>query len=206
MTDIRETYSSRFDTLKAVAAKIRADLEISLAELDHIDRIFVRPKSIESFLTKAAKAENSIPKYQDPINEIQDQVGARIITFYLDDVEKITNRLLAYYKRIEEKDIVPESEKEFGYFGKHFILLLPKDLKPEGAAEELLPSVFELQIKTLFQHAFSEGSHDLAYKPVSPLSKEQQRKVAFIAAQAWGGDTIFQDLHNELFPTLQAQP
>jgi ppGpp synthetase/RelA/SpoT-type nucleotidyltranferase len=55
------------------------------------------------------------------LKEIQDQIGARIVTYYLDDVEKISNIIKNYYEEIEEKLIKPESYKEFSYIGKHFI-------------------------------------------------------------------------------------
>lgn len=198
MTELEKAYAERFQHLQATAELIEKDLKRSLVHLHHIDRISARPKSILSFLTKAGKIEQVNPKYSDPINQIQDQVGARIIVFYLNDVEIVTKQVLRYNRTIEERDVVPDSEKEFGYFGKHFVLMLNRELKPLGVDEDLLPTVFELQIKTLFQHAFSEGSHDLAYKPSTTLSKDQQRKVAFTAAQAWGGDQIFQELHHEL--------
>lgn len=62
-------------------------------------------------------------------------------------------------------------------------------------AEDCLPEFFELQIKTLFQHAWSEAEHDLAYKPeLGELDEVELRKLAFTAAQAWGADEIFEDL------------
>ena len=39
-----------------------------------------------------------------------------------------------------------------------------------NADRERTPRFFELQVKTLFQHAWSEASHDIAYKPDVPLS------------------------------------
>jgi len=53
-------------------------------------------------------------------------------------------------------------------------------------------------VKTLFQHAWSEAGHDLAYKPATPLSSLQKRQLAFTAAQAWGADQIFDALSREL--------
>jgi ppGpp synthetase/RelA/SpoT-type nucleotidyltranferase len=198
MTALEKVYTERFTHLQEIADLIEADLKRTLERVLHIDRISARPKSIKSFLNKAAKLEDGHPKYSDPINEIQDQVGARIIVFYLEDVEAVTTEIEKYNQHIEKRNVVPDSEKEFGYFGKHFIFMLNKELKPMGVDDDELPAVFELQIKTLFQHAFSEGSHDLAYKPSVTLSKDQERKVAFTAAQAWGGDKIFQELHDEL--------
>jgi ppGpp synthetase/RelA/SpoT-type nucleotidyltranferase len=62
----------------------------------------------------------------------------------------------------------------------------------------LLPQFFELQVKTLFQHAWSEANHDLGYKPgATPLSSSEKRQLAFTSAQAWGADHIFDELFKE---------
>jgi putative GTP pyrophosphokinase len=61
-----------------------------------------------------------------------------------------------------------------------------------------VPKVLELQIKTLFQHAWSEANHDLGYKPdLQPLDPDDERKLAFTAAQAWGADQIFDELYRK---------
>ncbi|MCL5802016.1 MAG: hypothetical protein M1283_05805, partial [Gammaproteobacteria bacterium] len=61
-----------------------------------------------------------------------------------------------------------------------------------------VPNLFELQIKTLFQHAWAEAEHDLGYKTSNSLTSLQKRKIAFTAAQAWGADQIFDELYREL--------
>jgi putative GTP pyrophosphokinase len=97
---------------------------------------------------------------------------------------------------VEKRQVVPESDSEFGYFGKHYVQFFPGDLIEAGWDKNLIPEFFELQIKTLFQHAWSEADHDLGYKPGSlTLSRDQKRKIAFTSAQAWGADQLF----NELF-------
>jgi ppGpp synthetase/RelA/SpoT-type nucleotidyltranferase len=136
-------------------------------------------------------------KYGDPLNQIQDQIGARVVVFYLDDVHQISTEIERYYSPIERKELIPDSESEFGYIGKHYILALPDEVFDD---EQLLslPNFFELQIKTLFQHAWSEASHDLAYKAKDELTSHQKRQFAFTAAQAWGADNIFSTLYSEL--------
>jgi ppGpp synthetase/RelA/SpoT-type nucleotidyltranferase len=99
-----------------------------------------------------------------------------------------------YFRHIEKKAVVPDSVSKFGYFGTHYILLLPKGLTPSSGRASL-PTFFELQIKTLFQHAWSEANHDLGYKPLEkPLTPEQERLLAFASAQAWGADKVFDSL------------
>lgn len=66
-----------------------------------------------------------------------------------------------------------------------------------GIDKNLVPKFFELQIKTLFQHAWTVADH----KPGSlPLNRDQRRQLAFTSAQAWGADRVF----NQLFRTRQA--
>jgi ppGpp synthetase/RelA/SpoT-type nucleotidyltranferase len=137
-------------------------------------------------------------KYEHPFEQIQDLVGARVIVFYKQDVDAVSDAIDRYFRRIEGKDLVPDSVNEFGYVGRHFILAMPEDVIDDGADRSKTPAFFELQVKTLFQHAWSEAEHDLAYKPTESLSPLQQRQIAFTAAQAWGADQIFQQLHAEL--------
>jgi len=98
-----------------------------------------------------------------------------------------------YYTPIEKQNIVPDSVREFGYEGKHYIIFIPDAILPV-APPGSYPKLFELQIRTLFQHAWAEAEHDLGYKPTQELTVEEKRRIAFTAAQAWGADSIFQEL------------
>ena len=197
-TELRRVYSERYESsLKPLAERIAEYLASCLSYCERIDRLTARAKDIDSFLTKAAKIEDGRAKYDDPINQIQDQVGARIITFYISDVDIIADAVESYCRPIESRTMVPESDSEFGYFGKHYVLLLPTDVIWESE-KGLHPPFFELQIKTLFQHAWSQANHDLGYKAHVALTSQQKRKIAFSSAQAWGADQIFDQLRVEL--------
>jgi putative GTP pyrophosphokinase len=198
--ELRAEYESRYQTLlKPLAERLALHLQDNLQGLSRLDRVTARAKSPGRFLDKAAKVrEDRGPKYTHPFEQIQDLVGARVIVFYEHDVPPVARAIDRYYRHIEKKDLIPETEAEFGYFGKHYILRMPDDVIEDSDEREKIPSFFELQIKTLFQHAWSEANHDLAYKPEEPLTPLQKRQVAFTAAQAWGADQIFAQLHSEL--------
>jgi len=196
MNDLEQAYRLRRERLLVPAAeRLEGFLRDCLSGEPRIDRISARAKSVDRFLEKAARQVGGKPKYSDPLNQIQDQIGARIVTYYTDDVPRIAQAAEEYLRHIESRILAPESEYAFGYFGKHYIMLLPKDVIVEQSSD--LPPFFELQVKTLFQHAWSEANHDLGYKPGTELSAEQHRKLAFTAAQAWGADLIFSELHQE---------
>lgn len=196
--NLRSTYEQRYASrLTILAERLQLLLSDYYRDVPRIDRISARAKGIERFLAKAQAHISGIPKYSDPLNQIQDQIGARIITFYSHDVTIVSDIAQKYFRHIESRLVVPDSENEFGYFGKHFIMLMPNDLFDDNIKRENVPNFFELQIKTLFQHAWSEANHDLGYKPERELSTEDKRKIAFTSAQAWGADLIFSELHQK---------
>jgi len=197
---LADDYARRHDlALQPLAKALERQVYDYVEDLPRIDRVQARAKGIGRFLAKAAKNENGKPKYDEPLDQIQDQVGVRIVTFYLSDVDAVAEKVERYFRKIESRDVVPESEWEFGYFGRHYIFLTPRDAYPKGVAEALVPRFFELQIKTLFQHAWSEAEHDLGYKPRGrKLSQSDSRLLAFTSAQAWGADKEFDELFRAL--------
>ncbi len=195
MKNIEDLYRDRYlRLLVPISMKLLEYTKGVYHDEKRIDQINVRPKDVQRFVEKAKKKENGDLKYTDPLNQIQDQLGARIVTFYKNDVDRLSNIANENFRKIEELNIVPDSESEFSYFGKHFIFFIPEDVIDDGIDRKNLPTFFELQIKTLFQHAWGEANHDLGYKPDSILSPEDKRKIAFTAAQAWGADMIFDEL------------
>jgi ppGpp synthetase/RelA/SpoT-type nucleotidyltranferase len=196
---LEATYRKRRET---VLVKLASNLEAYLMDCTRgqkrIDRISARAKDVDRFLKKAVTVSKDGPKYSEPLEQIQDQLGARIVVFYKADVDRIDALIKRYFTAIEYRKVVPDSVSEFGYFGHHLILKLPTDIVENDMAEDSVPEFFELQIKTLFQHAWSEADHDLGYKPgETELTSDQKRLVAFTAAQAWGADHHFDHLFQE---------
>ncbi len=71
--------------------------------------------------------------------------------------------------------------------------MIPEEIDPNN-----VPKFFEVQVKTLFQYAWSEANHDLGYKSSLELTDEQKRLLAFAAAQGWGADNAFGELRSQL--------
>jgi putative GTP pyrophosphokinase len=179
--------------------RVATNLESYVCELfdglPFVDRICARAKEPERFAVKAAKVGNeSVPKYPHPLTEIQDQLGVRVVVFYEGVVEPAARVVQRYFHAIEDRTLVPESHWAFGYFGRHYVLAVPRDVIPSDVSVDEVPAFFELQIKTLFQHAWSEAEHDLGYKSPSELEADEQRLLAAASAQAWSADRAFAEL------------
>ena len=196
--DVLELYTARFSALERVAEELGDFIRELLDGVPRVDRVSSRAKRPERFVAKAAKVdENEAPRYEDPLVQIQDQIGARVIVFYKSDAEAVAAVLERYFRPLEREEHVPDSHWKFGYFGLHWIFALPDDVIPKDVETRSIPRFFELQVKTLFQHAWSEANHDVAYKATQELTGDQQRLFAYAAAQAWGADHVFQELWRE---------
>jgi ppGpp synthetase/RelA/SpoT-type nucleotidyltranferase len=189
-------YSKRIIEMEKVLPLLKVAIDEALEDNDgiRIDQFSCRIKDVKSFIKKSEKKEDGKLKYECPFRDIQDQIGARIVVFYVDEVEPMAKKIKEYFTFIEEKRFPPETFKEFSYEGRHFILNLEKDILPDGINKALIPEFFELQIKTLFQHAWAQAEHDVGYKETRELEFDEKRRLAFAAAQAWGADRIFSEI------------
>ena len=198
MTTLRDEYAERITTFLTPAAEAIADfLEDVLGQHSAVCSVKTRPKGIDSFLEKAERKDDGTPRYSDPLNQIQDQIGALVTTRFLGDVDVVESIVHDSFRPIEKKMIQPDSEYEFGYVGRHFILFIPTDVWSPITSHPPI-RFFELQIKTLFQYAWSETNHKIGYKQLSRLDVEERKLTAYIAAQAWGADRAVNELYEKV--------
>lgn len=201
MSQIKSLYEKRYsDVLVPLADNLSAYLTDVFSGTVRIDRISARPKSVDRFVAKAlSKLDDGTEKYKEPLEQIQDQIGARITVLFRQDVDSVAKTAAAHLRYVESREIEPEAEYEFSYFGRHFVSLIPDDILNDNWNKDLIPGFFELQIKTVFQHAWSEASHDVGYKPLlGELSRHDKRALAFASAQAWGADNAFAEIYERL--------
>jgi ppGpp synthetase/RelA/SpoT-type nucleotidyltranferase len=149
-------------------------------------------KSADSFARKARE-------YESPFKQIEDQIGGRVIVYFEHDVSDALALLRRTFNEVEQEHKRPDSIGEFGYEGEHLNCTIPQDARTTAwQTDASLPEVFELQVKTVFQHAWAAAHHDLGYKPTVRLSSDQLRALAWIAASAWGADRQFEQLWREV--------
>jgi putative GTP pyrophosphokinase len=163
----------------------------ALKDVPRVDRISYRVKAAKSFVDKARDPANS-PAYGEPLVEIEDQVAGRVLVFFLRDIDSVL-ALGGAFTRVESSRRRPKKDEEFGHESHHLICMIPPQAKPSGwDALQDAPKTFELQVRTLFMHAWAEPQHDLAYKAAEDLPREIRRELFWIAAASWGADQAFQ--------------
>ena len=189
--DLEERYHSRLPILDLIRDKLEAETIRALEGVNHIDRIYFRVKNTGSFIKKALDPKND-PPYSDPLLEIEDQVAGRVIVFFRDDLDIVKERLRGTFNNVEFERRQPPVDEEFGYESNHLVCVVPPHVKGEDwELRDDLPPTFELQIRTIFMHAYAEPQHDFAYKSVHELPSGVRRELAWVAASARGADHAY---------------
>jgi putative GTP pyrophosphokinase len=201
MTDSDEL-ARDYDLRRRDLTYVRDRLETIVRDalvIPHLDRIAFRVKDTSSFVTKALKTQSDGSlKYADPFRQIEDQIAGRVIVFFRSDLDAARDCLLDVLGPVEDVRKEPAGPSEFGYESDHFIFVIPEHVTPAGWSGRFdVPATFEMQVRTLFQHAWAEPQHDVGYKG-GELSQDTRRELAWIAASAWGADMTLERLQGRL--------
>lgn len=115
-------------------------------------------------------------KYSDGLNGIDDVIGVRVITFLQLDVERAITALRNSFEVIAHVDKTAEQRDkgEFGYSGQHLVLRIGEGAAPNGCRNHI-GERFEVQFRTILQHAWAEFEHDIRYKSAGPVPPEVNR-------------------------------
>src|ERR1700710_3329337 len=186
--EVGKAYQTREPILAAAAHLLEQEIRDALEGVPRIDRIACRSKAYKSFMAKAFDS-SVVPPYTDPLLEIEDQIAARVIVFFLSDIPVVRTRLEKAFTPVDYRKRKPDRDESFGYESEHMICIIPPNAKtPEWLGRNDMPMTVEVQIRTIFMHAYAEPQHDLAYKGADDLSSDVRRELAWIAASAWGAD------------------
>lgn len=185
------SYEGRVHLLNKLRDGLERETVAALAGTQHIDRISFRVKSPKSFVKKVLDPRND-PPYTEPLFEVEDQVAGRVIVFFIDDLDIVKGLLQDTFNTVLYKHRRPPLDAQFGYESHHLICNIPPHVKPRGwNARDDLPPTFELQIRTIFMHAYAEPQHDIGYKSILDLPPDIRRELAWVAASSWGADQAF---------------
>ncbi len=175
-----EWYTLNRNAYKQLAFKVHNIInEVLVIKKINFHAIFNRVKELESFKEKIKD-----PKYSNPQEQITDLAGIRIICYVESDIEKIC-------KVIEENfDIDDENSGDkskllgtdrVGYKSIHYVAKLNRARLVLPEYQSFSNSKFEIQIRTILQHAWAEIEHDRNYKFSGELPHEIQRRFKLVA-------------------------
>ncbi|RKS96399.1 GTP pyrophosphokinase [Chryseobacterium defluvii] len=157
---------------------------------------------IESRVKNAKRLDEKISrkqKYND-LSDITDLIGVRVITYFEDDVDKIANIIDREFVKDTQNSIdkrILDSDK-FGYRSLHEVVTLHEDRKVLTEYKRFKDIKFEIQIRSILQHAWAEIEHDLGYKTESAIPNEFKRSFYRVAALLETADLEFLKIRDGL--------
>ena len=157
-----------------------------------------RAKSIESFAAKAGRTKDGQPVYADPLRDITDQIGVRVITYVRSDVAAVAEVLGSQLTVLDDRDLGQEtaSEGRFGYASRH--LQVARNGGPTA----------QVQVRTVLQHAWAEFEHDIRYKGTVPEehARDFDRRFTLAAGLLELADQEFTTIRDRLRGGSVAEP
>ena len=167
----RDDFIKLGDTVHTMLSDIVKELGLTVLAVEH------RVKEEKSLAGKLERKGDLYNTFED----ITDILGLRVVCVLSDEIDKIG-------KKVEETFVVDwenSSDKRalikedaFGYLSLHYICSLPfGDKWPD----EICGKKFEIQIRTILQHAWSAIHHDIGYKSDFGVPREIRRQFARLA-------------------------
>ena len=168
---------------------------IEIASVQH------RAKEVSSFGRKAATpspSDPNAPKYSNPLKQITDLAGVRVITYFPGTLANIDDLIFNEFVVTERSDKGTEliQRERFGYQSIHFLV----QMKPERARlaeyERFANVIAEVQIRTVLQHAWAEIEHDIQYKSSTSIPSDIRRRFMALAGMLEIADREFQAIQS----------
>jgi ppGpp synthetase/RelA/SpoT-type nucleotidyltranferase len=183
-------FVARRPDYEQLCAEVRYILEKRLrAEGIEVASITSRAKTLTSFLEKVGREAR-----RDPLSEITDLAGARVVCLYRSDLATIEQVIREQFQVKEKVDKLEEQGADrFGYGAVHYVVSLGK--RSSGARyDDLKGLLCEIQTRTVAQDAWAIISHHLLYKHESAVPSTLRRKLNSLAGVFETADDQFEAL------------
>ncbi|MBS2035244.1 hypothetical protein JST97_09655 [bacterium] len=187
-----ELFELQLPALELACLQLKERLENALQEANiQFHSISWRLKSPHSLRLKLARPDKTYASIWD----VTDLVGLRVTTYFEDTIAEVAriieNRFAVDFRHTQDR-LAAEDYRVFGYRSLHYVCGLDQS--------STLPPLFrfEIQIRTILQHAWAEIEHDLGYKASDSTPDTIRRRFIRIAGLLELADEEFVSIRRDL--------
>jgi putative GTP pyrophosphokinase len=180
-----------------LAAAVHSLLENMLSK-ERIEflNITSRVKNLKSALEKITRKA-----YAKPQTQLTDLSGIRVVTYLEGDVAQIIKIIRGLFE-IDEPNSLDRGASlgsdRIGYRSTHFVCTLGKTRGNLPEYESIGGLKFEIQVRTVLQHAWAELAHDRSFKFGAALPQKIARKLNLYSGLLEIVDSAFDDISKEI--------
>lgn len=178
-------------------AEIAASLVRSLLDDPRLDihKIEARAKDPQSTHLKLLRK-----RYENPADQLTDQIGVRVITYYAIDVDRVVDKLkghfvIDYQKSVDKRRVL--GTRSFGYSSVHLVVRLKQRYARKGKYSALSEIWLEIQVRSILEHAWAEIEHEVVFKSAINYPESVDRRFAAVAGTLEMLGTEFHALRTE---------
>ncbi len=175
---------------------------------DRIRKLFDDAGIVVAALECRVKTESSLAgklelkgnKYRD-LYDLTDILGMRVITFYTDDVDKVASVLERLFEIDWENSVDKRKAHEidsFGYLSLHYICRVTEEDAKALGHPDFSTVRFEVQMRSVLQHAWANMNHDTGYKSGVEVPKDYLRNLSRLAGMLELVDEQFSHIRTEI--------
>lgn len=192
--EIKLMYESKKLYYDNLAKEVKFVIDLRLTEQNiKTASLTKRVKKTESLLNKIDRKE-----YNDPLKEISDLAGVRVVCLYETDIKKIAQIIHDEFKITEEINKIEElGADKMGYQGFSCVVELG-DRFAGPRYEKLLGLQCEVQVRTVLQDAWAIISHHLVYKNEASVPSKLKRDLNSVSNLLEIAQGIFDNIHEKV--------
>ena len=195
---IYDEYLENRETFEIMKGIVLDELKKSLDELGLI--VTVMEARVKTPGSLEGKLDLKGYKYKT-LSDITDILGARIVAFYSNDVDRIASilekKFIIDWDNSVDKRMTLESD-QFGYLSVHYICQIPEKMFRDPDHPEINEYKFEVQLRTALQHVWATSMHDTGYKSSIEIPVEYTRRLTRLAGLLEIADQEFSTLLEEI--------
>lgn len=201
--DLQKSYLERQKSHQLFCNLVETKITNAIQEIKPKPEIKSRIKTSESFIFKAI-ANNC----QQPLTEIKDQIGLRIIVAYEENIRQVDEIIQKEFGPCTREDKVHSLDpNQLGYLGIHYNdIKLSATKAEEKQYSDYSESVCEIQLRTNAQNAWAIVAHELSYKPSEKPPIDVQRSIYRLVALIELFDKEVSNAQNAIFENTTNYP
>lgn len=178
MTDVQEIvdlWNEEQPKYESLGKSICSFIKYKITDYELFPEIQFRTKELLSIIKKVKKKQS---QKEYSYHHLKDKLGIRIICAFQEEMAVI-DEFLRYYFSILDVEYKQENLdfNKLDYVSNHYDAKINLDIDEFKKHSSLANYVFEIQVRTLNQHAWSNTAHSLSYKQEKDLPSNLKRKV-----------------------------